>query len=157
MAQNSQIRAKGVGKKAVRHDLDGTPGLSAGSSVNYGETRQLEAGQKAVQNTQAGQAAGGGAAAGVAPDGPIDVPGGVDFAISKLGGGQSAVPTQELQAYDTSEFLPLLSRLAAGNSSSLLKEAYMQMVANIAKRPWSGRQTALIDRQELDRAVEQAF
>ncbi len=156
MAQNSQIRSKGVGKDSKRHDLDGTPGLSKGSSVQYGEGQQLEAGQKAVQNTQAGQAAGGGAG-GAAPSGPLDVPGGLDFAIGKLGQGRSALPTQQISQADTSEFMPLLKRLASGNSSSILKQAYMQMVANIQKRPWSGAQTALIDRQALDRSVEEAF
>ncbi len=154
MAQNSQIRAKGVGKNSKRHDLDGTPGLSAGSSLQYGETKQLEAGQKALKNAGAGAAP---ATSGAAPAaGPMEVPDGVDFAIDRLGGGRPAVPTQEITNYDTSEFLPMLRKLAEGNSSSLLKEAYMKMVANIAKKPWAA-QTAVIDMQELDRNVEQAF
>ena len=157
MAQNSQIRSKGIGKDAKRHDLDGTPGLSAGSSLQSGEVGQLEAGQKAIQNTQAGQAAGGGAPAGAAPSGPTQVPDPVSFAISKIGGGQPALPTQQISQADTSEFMPMLKRLASGNSSSVLKQAYMQMVANIQQRPWSGAATAVIDRQALDRNVEKAF
>ncbi len=154
MPDNSQIRAKGVGKDAVRHDLDGTPGLS--SDLQYGEVGQLEAGQRSVQNSRRGQTSGGGGARALPGDAPIQVPDPVSFAIEKIG-GQSDLPTQRLQQFDTSEFMPLLNRLASGNSSSILKEAYMQMVANIAQRPWGGAQTVVIDRQELDRNVEQAF
>ncbi len=155
MAQNSQIRSKGVGKDSKRHDLDGTPGLSKGSSLQYGDVSQLQAGQKAVQNTQGGQAAGGGG--GAAPAGPVGIPDPVQFAGEKVGGETGQLPSAGLQNYDVSEFLPLLTRLATGNSSSLLKEAYMKMVANLAQRPWSGSQTTVINRRELDRGVEQAF
>ncbi len=156
MAQNSQIRSKGVGKDSKRHDLDGTPGLSAGSSLNYGEVSQLQAGQKAVQNAQAGQTAGG-SANGAAPAGPAGIPDPVQFAGEKVGGETGQLPSAGIQNHDTSEFLPLLRRLAVGNSSSILKQAYMEMVANLSRRPWSGNETAVINRRELDRGVEQAF
>ncbi len=157
MAQNSQIQAKGVGKDSKRHDLDGTPGLSAGSSVNYGETGQLEAGQKAVQNTQAGQGGGGAIGAAEQQQGAAAVPDPIAFAGEKVGGEVGQLPQQNIEQFDTAEFLPMLKRLATGNSSSILKEAYMKMVANLARKPWSGTQTAVIDRQELDRGVEAAF
>jgi len=153
--QNSQIQAKGVGKNSKRHDLDGTPGLSEGSSLQQGDVQQLEAGVQAVQNTQGAQAQQSVERAQPAPAG-IDVPDPVSFAKERFGGG-SEVPQQTIQPLDTAEFMPMLRRLATGNSSSILKQAYMDMVSNLQQRPWSGASTAVIDRQALDRNVEKAF
>ena len=158
MAENSPIQAKGVGKNSKRHDLDGTPGLSKGSSVQYGEGQQLAAGQQAVQNTQSAQTAQASGGAGAAPQ--VQSPPASDplaMVANKAGGQKGTLPMEGLGMVDTAEFQPMLRRLASGNSSSILKQAYMEMVANASQQPWSGAQTALIDRQALDRSVEQAF
>ena len=155
MATNSRIQAAGVGKNSKRHDLDGTPGLD--SDLQQGEVSQLEAGQASVSNTQAQQGAVQGGAAQAAPAAaPVTAPNPLAFAAQKAG-GQPALPMSGMQQMDTGEFLPLMEKLASGNSSSLLKQAYMTMYQNIQRRPFTGGATGLIDRQQLDSAVEEAF
>ena len=90
MAENSPIRAKGVGKDAVRHDLDGTPGLSNGSSLVQGEVSELEQGQQTLQDTQQAQTVQQNPvqqAPGAPAEGPMAVPDAIQFAGQKIGGG----------------------------------------------------------------------
>lgn len=152
---NSPIQAKGVGKNSKRHDLDGTPGLSAGSSVNYGEGKELEAGQQAVSNTQGAQAQGQ-PLPEQATERPVGAPDPMAFAAEKIG-GDLQVPEQELTALNTAQWIPMIEKLAGSNSSSsLLRRAYVQMLARLQNEPFSGS-TAVVDKRELDQAVEHGF
>lgn len=155
MAQNSRIRAAGVGKNAVRHDLDGTPGLSAGSSLESGEVGQMEAGQKAVSNTQAAQQGGAPLPQQVA-DAPVNAPNAMEFAKGKIG-GDLQVPTQDLSRLNTAQWIPMIEKLARSNSASpLLRRAYVQMLARLQNEPFSGS-TAVVDKRELDAQVNDVF
>ena len=155
MAENSPIRNKRVGKNAVRHDLDGTPGLD--SDLQQGEVQQLEAGQKLIQDTQAQQ--------GVQDRGPLPVqpaeqgvaaPDPVEFAMSKIG-GDLQVPTQELSRINTAQWLPMVEKLAqSGGASPLLRKAYVDMLSRLQTEPFSGS-TAVVDKNEIDRQVNNAF
>ena len=151
---NSQIRAKGVGKNAVRHDLDGTPGLD--SDLQQGEVSQMEAGQQAVQNTQGQPAQDRGALPvqpaeqGIAPPNPVD------FALQKIG-GDLQVPTQALNQINTAQWLPLLEKMAGSNEASpALRNQYVKMLSRLQQEPFSGS-TAVVDKNELDDAVNDAF
>ena len=157
MPENSQIRAKGVGKNAVRHDLDGTPGL-AGSDLQQGEVSQLEAGQKAVQNTQQAQQVQANApqpppAPGA---GPMQVPDPVQFAMGKLGGGDlQGAGQQVLEQRDFSRWLPLLRKLAVSpTSSGILQRAYVERLSKEANRPLGGSAT-VIRQRDFDARLEQ--
>jgi hypothetical protein len=161
MAENSQIRAKGVGKDAVRHDLDGTPGLSNGSSVNSGEVGELEQGQKAISNTQgAQQAQGGGGGQPLPPaqaEQAVATPDAMGFAKQKLGGGAPAVPSAELSGLNTGQWVPMMQKIASSpDSSPLLKRAYTQMLTRLRTEAFSGS-TAVVDKRQLDTAVDLAF
>jgi len=155
MAQNSQIQAKGVGKDSKRHDLDGTPGLSAGSSLQQGDVQQLEAGQQQVQDTQGAQAAGEPLPA-QPDDAAVAAPDPMEFAKGKIG-GELEVPTMELSRLNTGQWLPLIEKLARSNAASpLLRRAYVQMLTRLQNEPFSGS-TAVVDKRELDRQVENGF
>ena len=153
MPHNSRIQAPGVGKDSKRHDLDGTPGLD--SDLQQGEVSQLEAGQKAVQNTQ-GQAPAGQPLPQQAADAPVAAPDPIDFAAGKVGGGLT-VPDQELSRLNTAQWLPMLEQMARSNeASSALRMAYVNMLSRLQNEPFSGS-TALVDKRELDRQVNDAF
>ena len=153
MPENSPIQAKGVGKDSKRHDLDGTPGLD--SDLQQGEVSQLEAGQQAVQNTQ-GQAPAGQPLPQQAPSPAVQAPDPLAFAQSKVGGNLS-VPDQELSRINTAQWLPMLEQMARSNeASSALRMAYVNMLSRIQTEPFSGS-TALVDKRELDRQVNDAF
>jgi hypothetical protein len=161
MAENSPIQAKGVGKDAKRHDLDGTPGLSDGSSLNQGDVQQLEAGQKVVQDTQQTQVAKAAQSAGIPlPQAPAETavaaPDPVDFAIQKAGGGLT-VPDGSLSGINTAQWLPLTERLASQTqSSSMLRRAFVNMLSRIQSEPFAGS-TEVVNKRELDRQVNDAF
>ena len=156
--KNSQIQAKGVGKDSKRHDLDGTPGLSPGSSLISGQVQEFEAGQKAVQNTQRAQSP---RAAQVTPpqtpaDGNFEVPDPVTFAAGKIGGnlaGAGQAPVED--KIDFSNWLPLLRRLATSpTASGLLQRAFIQrMTAEMNKA--TGTKVALIRQRDFDARLEQ--
>ncbi len=159
MAENSPIQAKGVGKDSKRHDLDGTPGLSAGSSLNQGDVQQLEAGQARVQDTQAAQAISP-APAPVAPQGSqgaaFTAPDPIEFAGQKIGGqslaGAGAGPLEEKLSF--TNWLPLLRRLAVSpTSSGLLQRAFVQRMTQEMQRP-TGTKTALIRQKDFDNRLE---
>ena len=155
MPENSPIRAKGVGKSAVRHDLDGTPGL-AGSDLQQGEVSQLEAGQKAVQNTQQVQAAPTPTAPAPGEGAnPMQVPDPIQFAMGKLGGGNLQEAGQEvLEKRDFSRWLPLLRRLAVSpTSSGILQRAYVERLSKEANRPLGGSAT-VIRQRDFDTRLE---
>jgi len=157
MPENSQIRAKGVGKNAVRHDLDGTPGLN--SDLQQGEVQQLERGQKTVQNTQQAQqvqAAGAPQAPPAPGAGAMQVPDPVQFAGKKLGGGDlSGAGQQVLKQQDFSRWLPLLRRLSTSpTSSGILQRAYVKRLSMEDNRPLGGSAT-VIRQRDFDKRLEQ--
>lgn len=155
MAVNSRIRAKGVGRDAKRHDLDGTPGLSEGSSLQQGEVGQLEAGQKAVSDTQSAQVAGA-ALPQQAPSAPVTAPDPIGFAKGKIG-GDLRVPVEELSRINTAQWIPMIEKMARSNSASpLLRRAYVNMLARLQNEPFSGS-TAVVNKRELDRQVQNRF
>lgn len=155
MAENSPIRNKGVGKTSKRHDLDGTPGLSSGSSLQQGDVQQLEAGQQAVANTQVAQGAGA-APSQQAQAAPVGAPDPMEFAKGKIG-GDLQVPEQELSRLNTAQWIPLIEKLARSNAASpLLRRAYVQMLARLQNEPFSGS-TAVVNKRELDRQVQDHF
>lgn len=158
--QNSQIRAKGVGKNAVRHDLDGTPGLSEGSSLQQGDVQELERGQSVVQDTQQRQTIAAKPvqrAPGVQAEGPMAVPDATQFAIEKLGGGDLTTAGQGRieQKADFSNWLPLLRRLSVSpTSSGILQRAFLKRMTQELQRPM-GTNAALIRQRDFDDRLEQ--
>ena len=154
MAENSQIQAKGVGKDAKRHDLDGTPGLD--SDLQSGEVGQLEEGQRQVQNTVSQQTV---TQPGVPPsqaDATMAIPDPVQFAGDKIGGsleGAGQAPMEE--KINFSNWLPFLRRLASSpTSSGLLQRAFVKRMTTEMKRP-TGTNTALIRQRDFDNRLEQ--
>ena len=153
---NSQIRAKGVGKDAVRHDLDGTPGLD--SDLQQGEVQEMEAGQAAIQDTQQAQTQVQAAAQPRAalPAQGMAAPDPVQFAGQKIGGsldGAGAAPLTERLSF--SNWLPLLRRLATSpTSSGLLQRSFMARMQQEMNRP-TGTKTALIRQRDFDNSLEQ--
>ena len=159
--ENSPIQAKGVGKTAKRHDLDGTPGLSAGSSLQSGDVQKLEAGQAAVQDTQVGQTISQAPAPVAAQQNPANAamiaPDPVDFAMQKIGGadlaGAGEGPLEEKLSF--TNWLPLLRRLSVSpTSSGLLQRAFVQRMTQEMNRP-TGTKTALIRQRDFDNRLEQ--
>ena len=156
--KNSPIQAKGVGKNSKRHDLDGTPGLSAGSSLNQGEVSQLEQGQKRVQNTQRAQQV----TQQAPPRAPqpnnqeLIAPDPVSMAAGKIGGslaGAGAGPLEEKISF--TNWLPLLRRMSVSpTSSGLLQKAFLKRISTEMKRP-TGTKAALIRQRDFDNRLEQ--
>jgi len=155
MPENSPIRNKRVGKDAVRHDLDGTPGLD--SDLQQGEVQQLEAGQKAVQNTQGQSQVQDRGALPVQPaEQALNAPDPLEFAGQKVGGNLT-LPQENLTAINTAQWLPMIEKLAqSGGASPLLRKAYVDMLARLQAEPFSGS-TAVVDKNEIDRQVNNAF
>jgi hypothetical protein len=160
MAENSPIRAKGVGKSAVRHDLDGTPGLHD-SDLQQGEVSEFEQGQKQVQNTQAQQALSQAAPQGEAPRAalpgqPMAVPDAVTFAGQKVGGNLAGAGTAiQNQKISFSNWLPLLRRLAVSpTSSGILQRAFVTRMSQEIQRPTGGK-ASLIRQRDFDQRLEQ--
>ena len=155
MPTNSPIRSKGVGRDSKRHDLDGTPGLD--SDLQQGEVQQMEAGQAAVQNTQGQRQVQDRGALPVQPaEQGVAAPDPVEFAMAKIG-GDLQVPTRSLNRINTAQWLPLIEKLARSNAASpALRKAYVQMLVRMQAEPFSGS-TAVVDKNELDTAVNNAF
>ena len=156
--KNSQIQAKGVGKDSKRHDLDGTPGLSPGSSLISGQVQEFEAGQKAVQNTQRAQSP---RAAQVTPPSPpagdqFSAPDPVTFAAQKVGGNLAGAGTAKLEEkLDWSNWLPILRRLATSpTSSGLLQRAFVERMTHEMNKA-TGTRVALIRQRDFDARLEQ--
>lgn len=155
---NSPIQAKGVGKDSKRHDLDGTPGLSAGSSVQYGEGQELEQGQQAVQNTQGAQQVSQQAPPSTpSPSDPnLIAPDPVSMAAGKIGGsldGAGQGPLEERVSF--TNWLPLLRRLSVSpTSSGLLQRAFQERINKEMARP-TGTKAALIRQRDFDKRLEQ--
>jgi len=117
--------------------------------------QQLEAGQQAVSDTQAAQAAGQ-PLPQQPPEAPVAAPDAMQFAKDKIG-GELEVPEQELSRINTAQWLPMIEKLARSNAASpLLRRAYVQMLTRLQNEPFSGS-TAVVDKRELDRQVENGF
>ena len=155
---NSRIQAAGIGKTSKRHDLDGTPGLSAGSSLNQGEVSQLEQGQQVVSNTQRSQQVTQAAPPSTPqPSSPeLIAPDPVQMAAGKIGGsldGAGAGPLEERISF--TNWLPLLRRLAVSpTSSGLLQKAFLKRITTEMNRP-TGTKAALIRQRDFDNRLEQ--
>ena len=151
---NSQVRAKGIGKSAVRHDLDGTPGLQD-SDLVQGEVSEFEQGQKSVQDTRSVSAVPAQQAPAAQSTNPMQVPDPVEFAMSKLGGGNLQEAGQEvLEKRDFSRWLPLLRRLAVSpTASGLLQRAYVERISTEMNRPMGGSAT-VIRQRDFDTRLE---
>ena len=155
MPTNSRIQAKGVGKDSKRHDLDGTPGLD--SDLQQGEVQEMEAGQQAVQNTQATQNVAQSAQPRAAlPAEPMQAPGAVEFAGQKVGGsleGAGTAPLEEKISF--TNWLPLLRRLATSpTSSGLLQRAFIERIQQEMNRP-AGVKATVIRQRDFDNRLEQ--
>lgn len=156
--ENSPIQAKGVGKDSKRHDLDGTPGLSPGSSLTQGDVQELEGGQKAIQNTQGAQGAPQQSQVNAPPgaDDQFAAPDPVQMAAGKIGGnlaGAGQAPLQE--KIDFSSWLPLLRKLATSpTSSGLLQRAFVARMTTEMNRS-TGTKAALIRQRDFDARLEQ--
>ncbi len=157
MAENSQIQAKGVGKDSKRHDLDGTPGLSAGSSLQSGDVQDLERGQSVVQDTQSAQTVAAAPTPRAAlPAQGMDIPDAVTFAGQKVGGDLSGAGTQKLEERQSfSNWLPLLRRLAVSpTSSGLLQRSFVERLTVEQQRSMGGK-AKLIRQRDYDQRLEQ--
>lgn len=155
--ENSQIQAKGVGKNSKRHDLDGTPGLSAGSSLEQGEVQELERGQQVVEDTQQAQTiAAAPAPRAQLPAQGVAVPDAIEFAGQKVGGslaGAGAGPLQEKLSF--TNWLPLLRRLSVSpTSSGLLQRTFVKRMTQEMQRP-TGTKAALVRQRDFDDRLEQ--
>lgn len=155
---NSPIQAKGVGKDSKRHDLDGTPGLSEGSSLNQGEVQQMEAGQQVVQNTQRAQQVTQDAppSAPQPSDPNLIAPDPVEMAGQKIGGSLAEAGTGPLEErLSFTNWLPLLRRLSVSpTSSGLLQRAFQERINKEMARP-TGTKAALIRQRDFDSRLEQ--
>ena len=154
MAENSPIQAKGVGKDSKRHDLDGTPGLD--SDLQQGEVQQMEAGQRAVQNTQGQAVTQAEQPRAALPAEPMQAPGAVEFAGQKVGGsleGAGTAPLEEKISF--TNWLPLLRRLATSpTSSGLLQRAFIERLQMEMNRP-TGTKATLVRQRDFDNRLEQ--
>ena len=161
--QNSPIAVSGIGKDSVRTDrigsksATGTPGLQ-GTGMKFGDVQELEAGQRAVQNTKAvAPQGGGGPLPGAAQVGPVQAPDPLAFAAQKIGGGNPAVPTGDVNRVDGAKWIPLLGSMAASKgASSLLRRQYTKMLSRAMTEPWSSG-TAVIDGRKAEQDVNDAF
>ncbi len=155
---NSPIQAKGVGKNSKRHDLDGTPGLSDGSSLNQGEVGQFEAGQKAVENTQRQQQVTQAPppAAGTPTNPDLIAPDPIAMAGQKVGGNLAGAGTGPLEEkISFANWLPLLRRLSVSpTSSGLLQKAFLNRITQEMNRS-TGTKAALIRQRDFDQRIEQ--
>ncbi len=145
-------QAPGVGKDSKRHDLEGTPGLSKGSSLEQGDAQMLERGTAAIKQAQA-PAQAQGAAAPSAAGPPIDVPDAIQFAGEKLGGDTFGAGTTDGSVYDPQPWMPTLRVLASQpNAGGGLTAAVVEMIASFRKQP-SGTDQTFIDVNELDNTL----
>lgn len=155
--QNSPTQAPGIGKNSKRHDLQGTPGLSQGSDLQYGDVKRLEAGQKTVAAMNRPAPVAGASPVPTQGGAPMQVPDPVSFATQKLGSARPALPTESTEVLDLTGYLPLVRQLATSDASPLLKKAYINMLRNARQAPINGGGTVLIDRQEFDDTANRAF
>ena len=154
-ADGRPAQAPGVGKDSKRHDLEGTPGLSKGSSLEQGDAQRLEAGKQAIKQAQAPATAQGQQAAQVAADTgpPMEVPDAIDFAGSKLGGDLFGAGTTDGKIYDPAPWMPTLRVLASQpNAGGGLTAAVVEMIASFRRQP-SGTDQTFIDVNDLDETL----
>ncbi len=152
-ADGRPAQAPGVGKDSKRHDLEGTPGLSKGSSLEQGDAQRLEAGTKAIKQAQAPAQAAPGPPPGATTGAPMDVPDAIQFAGEKLGGDTFGAGTTDGSVYDPQPWMPTLRVLASQpNAGGGLTAAVVEMIASFRKQP-SGTDQTFIDVNELDNTL----
>lgn len=155
-------QAKGVGKKAKRHDLERpkTPGLH-GSDLQQGDVQAMEDGQRiapaSTQQPAAPTPQGGLANAkssGQMPQAPMQVPDAIDFLAGK-NGNDFNMPNLQRQT-DSSRaltWLPVLRQLASGpGTSSALVNAFINQARALNQ---AGSQPAtIVDMRAADDGIE---
>ncbi len=146
-------QAPGVGKDSKRHDLEGTPGLGKGSSLEQGDVQRLEAGKQVIKQAQA-PAQGAAAPSAAAAAGPaMEVPDAIQFAGQKMGGETFDAGTSDGSVYDPAPWMPTLRVLASQpNAGGGLTAAVVEMIASFRKQP-SGTDQTFIDVNELDNTL----
>jgi len=84
----------------------------------------------------------------------MQVPDPIQFAKDKFGGGDVGVPSARGETkLDISQWAPLVKRMAnAPGASGLLRSAFVNQYANLARRPYVP-QTNLIDMNAMDDEV----
>lgn len=146
-------QAPGVGRDSKRHDLEGTPGLGKGSSLEQGDVQKLEAGTKAIKQAQAPAQAQPTTAPPTGTGAPMDVPDAIQFAGEKLGGETFAAGTTDGSVFDPQPWMPTLRVLASQpNAGGGLTAAVVEMIASFRKQP-SGTDQTFIDVNELDNTL----
>ena len=149
------VQAPGVGRDAKRHDLEGTPGLGKGSSLEQGDVQMLEAGKQVIKQAQAPAQAQGAAApsAAAAAGPPMEVPDAIQFAGERLGGDTFGAGTTDGSVYDPAPWMPTLRVLSSQpNAGGGLTAAVVEMIASFRKQP-SGTDQTFIDVNELDNTL----
>lgn len=160
-ADGRPAQAKGVGKDAKRHDLEGpkTPGL--GGDLQYGEVGAAEAaaaGMKKQQQPGRPRPSRQSQAPSPTQQGGMSIPDPRGFMHDRLsrtlGGAPSTGVTPE--PIRAEPWLPLLGQMAtAPNSGGMLMSAYIESISRATGRH-SGH-VALLDMNALDQAVEESF
>ncbi len=146
-------QAPGVGKDSKRHDLEGTPGLSKGSSLEQGDVQKLEAGKQVIKQAQAPAQAQATTAPPTGTGPPMEVPDAVQFAGQKLGGDTFGAGTTDGSVFDPAPWMPTLRVLASQpNAGGGLTAAVVEMIASFRKQP-SGTDQTFIDVNELDNTL----
>ncbi len=152
-ADGRPAEAPGVGADSKRHDLEGTPGLSKGSSLEQGDAQRLEAGTKAIKQAQQPATAAPAPGQGPTTGAPMAVPDAIDFAGGKLGGETFGAGTTEGTVFDPAPWMPTLRVLASQpNAGGGLTAAVVEMIASFRKQP-SGVDQTFIDVNELDNTL----
>ncbi len=142
-----------MGRDAKRHDLEGTPGLGKGSSLEQGDVQKLEAGKQVIKQAQAPAQAAPAQGQAPATGAPMDVPDAIQFAGEKLGGDTFGAGTTDGSVYDPQPWMPTLRVLASQpNAGGGLTAAVVEMIASFRKQP-SGTDQTFIDVNELDNTL----
>ncbi len=158
-ADGRPTKAKGVGKNAKRHDLEGpaTPGL--GGDLQYGEVGDAEAAArtigKKVQRPASGQTEAPRSQPAPAGGGAMQTPDPGEFIRGRLKntlqGGVS--PTPQAEPIDPTPWLPLIEKIAtAPNAGGILGAAYVEA---LSRATMNQPRVYTLDMNELDKRVDQ--
>lgn len=150
-------QAPGVGRGAKRHDLErpATPGLGD-PSMQYGDVKKYEAGQRIAPITNQAPAVGGRPPSGGQPpqqSGGMVVPDPMQFLLSR-GKGTKQGPATELATADKS-YIPLLRAFAnAPRGGGALRHAYVTRLGETLQQS-AFPSAQVIDLDSLDAALEE--
>lgn len=142
-------QAPGIGPDSKRHDLEGTPGLSAGSSLEQGDAQRLEAGQAALKQVQQ-PSTGAPETASQPPAAAMEIPDAIELAGDKLGGQIVSAGDGVGRVFDPAPWLPTLRALTAQpNAGGSLVAGVVDMIASHRRQPGGTSQT-FIDLNDAD-------